>query len=126
MCVNLEQLKLTEVNLKVKISIADENNRGFFGIGIIWLLEEIKKTGSIKKAASNMKMSYSKAHKILTRVEDKTGKKLLKKTRGGIERGGSELTEYSKKLIEKYKIFQKEIIEFANQKFEEDIKELFK
>ena len=108
---------MSDFKLKIKISIADENNRGFFGIGIVWLLEEIEKTGSIKGAAKNLGMSYSKAHKILKRVEDKTGKRLLEKTRGGIERGGSQLTDYSKKLTSEYKKFQENIKDFANKEF---------
>jgi len=108
---------MNNFKLKIKISIADENNRGFFGIGIIWLLEEIEKTGSIKGAANNLGMSYSKAHKILKRVEDKTGKPLLEKKRGGIERGGSQLTDYSKNLILEYKKFQNNIKDYANKKF---------
>ena len=116
---------MSKIYLKVKISVADENFRGFFGIGIVWLLEEIEKTGSIKRAAENMNMSYSKAHKILSRVEKKTGKKLLKKVRGGIERGGSQLTDYSKELITSYKIFQKKIKDFATTEFEKEIKNFF-
>jgi molybdate transport system regulatory protein len=115
---------LSEFKVKVKISIADENNRGFLGIGIVWLLEEIDKTGSIKKAAANMHMSYSKAHKILTRVEEKTGKLLLKKTRGGIERGGSELTDYAKKLIKEYKTFQNNIKNYVQEQFQKKIKDI--
>ena len=113
------------MKLKVKISIADENNRGFFGIGIVWLLEEIDKTGSINKAAKNMKMSYSKAHKILKRAEEKFGKKFLIKKKGGIERGGAELTDFAKEFIESYKNFQKSIKDFANQKFEDEILRFF-
>ena len=113
------------MKLKVKISIADERNRGFFGIGIVWLLEEIEKTGSINKAAKNMRMSYSKAHKILKRAEEKFGKKLLIKKKGGIERGGSELTDFGKEFIKKYKIFQKSIKDFADKKFESEILKFF-
>ena len=115
---------MPEFNLKIKISVADEYNRGFFGIGIVWLLEEVEKTGSIKQAANNLKMSYSKAHKILKRVEDKTGKVLLKKTRGGVERGGSQLTDYAKNLINNYKSFQKKIKDFALEEFEKNIRNI--
>jgi molybdate transport system regulatory protein len=115
---------MKEFKLKIKISVADENNRGFFGIGIVWLLEEIERTGSIKKAAQNLGMSYSKAHKILKRVEEKTGAVLLEKTRGGIDRGGSFLTDYSKKLIEEYKIFQTNVKDYANKEFEKSIKNI--
>jgi len=113
------------MKLKVKISIADENNRGFFGIGIVWLLEEIEKTGSIRKAAQNMHMSYSKAHKILKRAEEKFGKQFLIKKKGGIERGGAELTEFAKKFIQSYKNFQKSIKDFSQEKFEKEILKFF-
>jgi molybdate transport system regulatory protein len=115
---------LPEFKLKVKISVADENFRGFFGIGIVWLLEEVNKTGSIKKAAEKLGMSYSKAHKILKRVEDKTGNKLLKKSRGGIQRGGSELTDYAKKLMKNYKEFQENVKKFSEHEFENKIKNI--
>jgi len=114
-----------KINLKIKISLADEKNRGFFGIGIIWLLEEIEKTGSIRKAAKNMNMSYSKAHRILKRAEEKFGKSLLVKKRGGIERGGAELTEFAKEFKEIYINFQKEIKDFANTKFKDEILKFF-
>ena len=109
------------MRLKIKISIADEKNRGFFGIGIIWLLEEIEKTGSIRKAAQNMKMSYSKAHKILKRAEEKFGKKFLIKRKGGIDRGGAKLTDFAKDFIKVYIEFQKSIKDFAQTKFETEI-----
>ncbi len=112
---------MPNIKLKVKISIADEKNRGFFGIGIVWLLEEIEKTGSIRKAAQNMKMSYSKAHKILKRAEEKFGKKFLIKKRGGIERGGAELTDFAKEFISSYKNFQQNIKDFAKEQFENEI-----
>ena len=112
---------MLKYNLKVKISIADENFKGFFGIGIVWLLENIEKTGSIKQAAKNLGMSYSKAHKILTRVEEKFGRKLLYKTRGGIDRGGSSLTPFAKEFIKVYKIFQDKIKDYAKYEFEEKI-----
>ncbi len=112
---------MSKFNLKVKISISDENFKGFFGIGIVWLLENIEQTGSIRKAAQNLGMSYSKAHKILTRVEEKFGKKLLEKTRGGIQRGGSQLTPFAKEFIIVYKEFQQNIKDFANKEFEKKI-----
>ncbi len=113
------------MKLKVKISIADDNNRGFFGIGIVWLLEEIEKTGSINKAAKNLHMSYSKAHRILKRAEEKFGKILLIKKKGGIERGGAQLTDFAKEFIKSYKEFQKSIKDFANKKFESEILKFF-
>jgi molybdate transport system regulatory protein len=112
---------MSKYNLKVKISIADENLRGFFGIGIVWLLENIEQTGSIRQAAKNLGMSYSKAHKILTRVEKNFGKKLLHKTRGGIDRGGSDLTPFAKEFIERYKEFQNSIKKFADKEFKDKI-----
>ncbi len=115
---------MDKFNLKIKISIADEHYRGFFGIGIVWLLEEIEKTGSIKKAASNLGMSYSKAHKILKRVEDKTGNLLLDKKRGGIDRGGSYLTEYAVTLIKNYKNFQDNVKKLAEQEYEKHVKNI--
>ncbi len=111
----------SKFNVRVKLSICDASKRGFFGIGIVWILEEIERTGSIKQASKNLNMSYSKAHKILKIVEENTGHKLLQKSRGGSEHGGSLLTDYAKRLIFSYKEFQSKVKDFSEKEFEQNI-----
>ncbi len=93
------------------------------GIGLIWLLERIRKFGSINKAAKDMGMSYAKAHRILKRLEKYLGKKILNKTIGGKDHGGAELTPFADKFVEKYDRFQRKVKDFGEMEFSKFIDE---
>ena len=56
------------MNLKVRLYFEDDQNGSFMGIGLLWLLEGIKEQGSIRKAAQDMDMSYTKAFQILKKL----------------------------------------------------------
>lgn len=91
------------VYLDLKIYVRDnKNDEPILGRGPIELLEYIKETGSIRKAAINMNMSYVKAHGIIKRMENYLKTEVVKKRIGGIYGGGSELTAIGVKLIESY------------------------
>ena len=105
------------MKLRLKISIANEEGEGFMGIGLVWLLRRINKFGSISLAAQDMNMSYVKALKILNRLEENLGRKILIRKRGGSNRGGAELTPFAAKFIEEYDRFQRKIKLFSDQEF---------
>ena len=65
----------------------------FFGPGICELLERIRATGSIQAAAAEMKMSYTKAWRIINRAEKEMGVNLITRVSGGRNGGSSSLTE---------------------------------
>ncbi len=44
-----------------------------FGPGMVMLLREVERTGSLQKAAKNMNMAYSKAWKMLKRGRKRMG-----------------------------------------------------
>ena len=79
------------------------------GIGLVWLLRRIEKYRSINRAAADMKMSYAKALKILNRLEKNLEHPVLIRRKGGMVRGGAELTPYGKKFLEIYDRLQKDI-----------------
>ena len=105
------------MKLKVKISLADEKSEGFMGIGLVWLLRRIKKFKSINRAARDMDMSYVKALRILKRLEDNLGRKMLVRTKGGKDRGGTELTPFAERFIEEYDRFQEDVKSYSEKKF---------
>ncbi len=109
--------KFIKMKIETKISIISKNNESFMGIGLVWLLQRIDKLKSINQAAKSMEMSYSKAHKILKRLEKNLGEKILAKKRGGNERGGAELTSFALKFIKEYDDFQKKIKKLAEKEF---------
>ena len=79
-----------------------------FGPGMVTLLQEVEKTGSLQKAAQNMDMAYSKAWKILKRSEKAWGFPLTNRATGGKDGGGSTLTPQAYMLMEAYSGFRQD------------------
>ena len=78
----------------------------FFGEGPYRLLCGIERTGSLRKAAFEMELSYSKAISIIARAEQVLGFALTAKKTGGKGGGGSTLTAEAKQFIEKYEKYR--------------------
>lgn len=92
---------MSDLHMRLRLTLFndyDSDSIGF-GTGIVQLLEAIERTGSIRKACSEMDMAYSKSWKILTKTEEEFGIRLLE--RNG--RFGSLLTEDARKLISRYR-----------------------
>lgn len=105
------------MELKIKISLADDDQEGFMGIGLVWLLRRIRRFQSIKRASEDMGMSYVKALRILNRLEENLDRKVLIRTKGGRDQGGAKLTPFGERFIDEYDRFQKEIKQAAEEKF---------
>ena len=71
-----------------RVFLYDEDNK-VFGQGPYELLMHIHKTGSLKAAANEMGLSYSKALKMLSTAQKGLPFELTKKTVGG--KGGAEV-----------------------------------
>lgn len=99
-------------NLKIK------NEAIFFGDGIYQLLILIDKHKSINLATEEMKMSYSKAWKILKIAEKELGFKLLVTKSGGFSGGGSNLSNECIAFMEKYEKFKKSAEIAVKEQFE--------
>ena len=89
-------------DIKIRTRISFEITEKFFGVGVSKLLHLIEKDGSIRKASEEMNMSYTKALKILKRVEKEMDIKLLDTVVGGVGGGLSKLTEEAKELLTIY------------------------
>lgn len=79
-----------------------------FGPGMVVLLGEVEKTGSLQRAARSMNMAYSKAWKMLRVAEKEWGFLLTDRETGGRDGGGSTLTPQAKELMEAYLSFRKD------------------
>lgn len=79
-----------------------------FGDGPCELLERVGASGSIRKAAEEMDMSYSKAWGLIKRAEQQLNCPLLTKRTGGALGGGSRLTPEAMSLIKRYRQFSSE------------------
>jgi len=92
------------------------------GPGLLRLLKRIKECKSINKAAKEMNLSYVKALRMLNSLEKNMGQQLLIRKRGGNERGGTELTEYSESYIKEYGRLEEEMRRLADQEFQKFFK----
>jgi molybdate transport system regulatory protein len=105
------------MKLRVKIKIANELEESFMGAGLLELLRRIDKVDSIHRAAAEMGLSYAKALKILNRLEENLGGRVLERSRGGRERGGARLTPFGKIFTREYAALQERIIGYGKAHF---------
>jgi molybdate transport system regulatory protein len=101
--------------LTTRVKLTLHTDKRFFGPGICELLERIRKTGSIKAAAAEMEMSYTKAWRILNRAEQELGFDLIARTSGGRNGGNSQLTEAGEKAVTDYRRMEAQLAEFADR-----------
>ncbi len=93
------------MNPKIKLWL-EKDGKPVFGDGRYELLSLIGDTGSINRAAKELKMSYRKAWGDVKLMEKRFGFKLVGTKTGGASGGGAELTEDARRLLEKYGRFR--------------------
>ncbi|KCZ93363.1 winged helix-turn-helix domain-containing protein [Hyphomonas johnsonii] len=89
-----------DINLSIRV---DFPGGGRFGPGKASVLEAIDKTGSISAAAQLLGMSYPRALKLIEQMNAQFPSPLLIKQHGGIERGGSHLTDTGHRVLTAYR-----------------------
>lgn len=103
-----------------RIFLLDEQEEKVFGEGPYQLLLGLERLGSLRCAALEMHMAYSKALRILKRAENAFGFPLTERIAGGRDGGGSRLTPAGKELIEKYALYREKCNE-ANRALWQEI-----
>ena len=106
-------------SLRYKLRIRIFRDEKVFGPGMAELAENITKTGSLRAAAAEMGMAYSKAWKLLRIAESSLGFKLLCAKTGGRGGGGMVLTPDGTAFLEAYRAMERELGEYADKKFAE-------
>lgn len=104
---------------KFDLKIRLYNQEKSFGKGVYELMKKTQSFGSLSGAYKTMKMSNSKAWKILKRAEEDLDMPLVERISGGKDGGGSKLTQEGEELLEKYEKFIQEMNEYANVRFKE-------
>ena len=117
---------MNELNLKVKLYIQNGSEK-FMGIGVLWVLQKTHELGSLRAAANDLGISYSKVYRMIVNLEKNLGAKVIDRKKGGADRSGATLTEFGIRFAEMYDGFQRECKamldpEFA--KFTETMREL--
>lgn len=103
----------------IKIFIK-ENEGETFGPGVFRLLDFIDKTDSIKEAANKMNISYSKALKLIDRVESCVDFEVVERLRGGQKGGNSRLTDSGRRLLLSYKNLVTNTNEYLDTEFQKN------
>ncbi|HOO47269.1 MAG TPA: LysR family transcriptional regulator [Deltaproteobacteria bacterium] len=85
----------------------EKDGDNVFGMGIYHLLSLVEETGSLHKAAQELKMSYRAAWGKVRDYEKRMGAPLLEKGRHG--RTGAHLTPQCKLLMEHFKRIMEEM-----------------
>jgi len=86
--------------LFLRIPVGDAGN---MGPGKARLLELIEETGSIRAAASKMKLSYRRAWLLLQDIEKIFGGSVLERRTGGKSGGGAALTNRGRDIVKHYR-----------------------
>ncbi|MBQ8860610.1 MAG: LysR family transcriptional regulator [Ruminococcus sp.] len=111
--------KNDKVALHPKVTLQLFTDEKSFGPGVALLLEKIKEKDSIRKAAFEIGMSYSKAWTIIKRAEKNLGFELLLSKTGGADGGGATLTSNGERVLKAFRDCEKELFEFTDSKFSE-------
>src|SRR3569833_613821 len=90
--------------LTIRIDFA---NGTALGPGKVRLLELIGETGSIRKAAAGMKMSYRRAWLLLKSLGEMFDDPLVATATGGKEGGGARLTALGNDVVRRYRALEK-------------------
>lgn len=80
------------MELKSKLYLIDEEGEKFMGIGVLWLLQKIASEKSLRKAAADLGISYSKAYMMIRNLEASLGVPVVNRQKGGADRSGATLT----------------------------------
>jgi molybdate transport system regulatory protein len=118
--------KLIDPSRNITYSLKLRLNKGgtFFGPGVSDLLYYIDETRSLKTASSKMGMAYSKAWKIINIAETALGYPLVIRKVGGVDGGGSCITEDGKNLVRLFQNFQVKAYIEVDKLYEDIFEEL--
>lgn len=105
------------MELETKLYLVDEKKEKFMGIGVLWLLENIEKSQSLRAASISMNLSYSKAFSMLKRLEENVGRPFVERKRGGARREGVTLTPFARRYMAEYREFQERAKKAAEEEF---------
>ena len=105
-----------DINLKVKLYVQNGKEK-FMGIGVLWVLQKTKELGSLRAAATDLGISYSKVYRMIVNLEKNLGARVIDRRKGGSDRSGATLTEFGEKFTEMYDRFQTECKALLDEPF---------
>ena len=110
---------MAETKLHPVITVRLYTDEKCFGPGVAMLLERVDRLHSLRSAAMDMDMAYSKAWTILRNAEKCLGFKLISSTTGGRHGGGAVLTPEARRLLAAYEAYVADVDAYSRKKFDE-------
>lgn len=92
------------VRLTIRVDFDDGSG---LGPGKVKLLELVEETGSIRKSAAAMKMSYRQGWLLLKALEETFGRPLVATATGGRAGGGARLSPLGKAVVGEYRTLER-------------------
>ncbi len=83
------------------------------------ILEAVDRHGSISSASRHLGMSYRYVWGYIKKIEDITGREVVKTYRGGRKGGRAELTDFGKELLKEFKRVE-EFMEISGETYENE------
>lgn len=99
----------------LRVMLCDDAGERFFGEGPCRLLHLIEETGSLRSAAAQMGLSYSKALRLVQHAEKELDFALTCKTIGGRGGGGSTLTAEARQFLERYEAYRDACVQTSRE-----------
>lgn len=110
---------MSDPKIHPKLTIQLFADEKCFGPGVALLLEKVKEHRSLRKAAMDIDMSYSKAWTIINRAEKHLGFDLLASKIGGADGGGAQLTQNGERILSEFRACEKELNDYLYDKYVE-------
>ena len=107
------------MKLRLAVSFQTDEGERFFGEGPYRLLLGMEQTQSLRAAAQQMGMAYTKAFRIIKNPETALGFPLLERVVGGKGGGGSTLTPEGKELLKRYGAYRLSCDQMAERLYQE-------
>jgi molybdate transport system regulatory protein len=104
--------------MQIAYKIWLDNNGKVFGEGILELMEEVEKTGSLHRSAMDLGMSYRTAWSMVRKIEKRLGFAIMNRKAGGHAGGGSQITPEGRNLMEHYRALLQEVDETVRQLYQ--------
>jgi molybdate transport system regulatory protein len=101
------------VSLRPRIRVVRDDGEIVLGPGKADLLEAIAGTGSIRKAAADLRMSYMRAWNLIRTMNGAFESPLVEKSRGGSSSGGATLTPLGAEVLRLYREMENAALEAA-------------
>jgi molybdate transport repressor ModE-like protein len=103
--------------MQASVGLSIEKETIFFDNRAKLLLYLISETMSVSKACELMSMSYAKAWKVLNKLEDELGYRIIQRRQGGSRVGRTLLTENGMDFLQAYMEYEDSVFKYARSEF---------